>query len=312
MPRPLRFIAPGALVEVTNRTFQGRLLLRPSPLFNEVLLGVLGWAQSLTGMAIHAVVVLSNHYHLLCSPRDAVQLAKFECLFNSRLAKEVVRLHKWRDKVWRKRYNPISVSHEPAAQIGRLLYILSHGCKEGFVLSPREWPGVNCIDAWLLGKPLRGTLFNRTLEYEANRKGLEYGIRDFSTPQTVELTPLPCWQDLALEDIRSRIRDLVHQVEQEALQRRVETGRPCKGASWVLAQDPHAFPLFSERSPAPAVHAATRNVRKAMRNAYRAFVAAYRSAAERLRKGDVAVEFPPGCFPPPLPFVRGSPLVAAT
>ena len=37
--------------------------------------------------------------------------------------------------------------------------------------------------------------------------------------------------------------------------------------------------------------------------AYRLFVEAYREAAARLLAGDLAVEFPPGCFPPAPPFV---------
>ena len=35
------------------------------------------------------------------------------------------------------------------------------------------------------------------------------------------------------------------------------------------------------------------------------FVAAYRTAAEKLQKGDPAPRFPIGSFPPALPFVGG-------
>ena len=55
----------------------------------------------------------------------------------------------------------------------------------------------------------------------------------------------------------------------------------------------------------PLIHAATRRVRKAFRDAYRAFVAAYREAAERLKAGKLPVAFPVGSFPPALPFVGG-------
>jgi hypothetical protein len=50
MSRGLRFVPEGgALVEVTLRTIQSRLLLRPSPAVNEIILGVLGRAQRLYG-----------------------------------------------------------------------------------------------------------------------------------------------------------------------------------------------------------------------------------------------------------------------
>jgi hypothetical protein len=35
------------------------------------------------------------------------------------------------------------------------------------------------------------------------------------------------------------------------------------------------------------------------------FVAAYRTAAEKLQRGDPNPDFPRGCFPPALPFVGG-------
>ena len=50
----------GALVEVTVRTIQSRLLLRPGPAVNEIILGVLGRAQRLYGVACVSVVFLSN------------------------------------------------------------------------------------------------------------------------------------------------------------------------------------------------------------------------------------------------------------
>jgi hypothetical protein len=47
MPRPLRFVPEHALVEITTRTLQGRLLLRPSPELNDLVLGIVGRAQDL-------------------------------------------------------------------------------------------------------------------------------------------------------------------------------------------------------------------------------------------------------------------------
>jgi hypothetical protein len=58
-----------------------------------------------------------------------------------------------------------------------------------------------------------------------------------------------------------------------------------------------------DRSPAPFVHAATRKIRKELGQAYGWFLAAYREAADRLRNGDRNAAFPPGSFPPHLPFV---------
>ena len=75
------------------------------------------------------------------------------------------------------------------------------------------------------------------------------------------------------------------------------------GAEQIQAQDPETRPETLDRSPAPFIHAATKKARKALYEAYSWFVAAYREAAEKLRKGDREAAFPPGSFPPRLPFV---------
>ena len=68
--------------------------------------------------------------------------------------------------------------------------------------------------------------------------------------------------------------------------------------------------MKTKRSFAPRVHAFRREVRKAMVEAYAAFLAAFREAAEKWRGGDRMARFPEGSFPPGLPFVRGG--LAAT
>jgi hypothetical protein len=45
MPRPLRFIPEHSLAEITTRTLHGRLLLKPSPELNDLVLGVIGRPQ---------------------------------------------------------------------------------------------------------------------------------------------------------------------------------------------------------------------------------------------------------------------------
>ena len=73
----------------------------------------------------------------------------------------------------------------------------------------------------------------------------------------------------------------------------------------ILAQHPHTRPERIKKSPAPFVHAATKAPRRFFYGLYAEFVAAYRTAADKLRAGNLAPGFPVGCFPPSLPFVTG-------
>ena len=92
-------------------------------------------------------------------------------------------------------------------------------------------------------------------------------------------------------------------IEETAAAERAKKGVEPLGVEKILEQDPETRPETLDRSPAPFVHATTRKIRKELWEAYGWFVAAYREAADRLRNGDRNAAFPPGSFPPHLPFV---------
>ncbi len=308
MPRLLRFIPEGgALVEVTTRTLQGRLLLTPKPQVNPIIAGALARASRRYGVGVVAASFVSNHYHLLLRVNDAEQLAAFMALFNSKVAREVVRLTGWEEKVWSRRYQAIVISTEEGAQVDRLIYTLAHGVKEGLVARLAEWPGVHAAPALLSGEPLEGIWHDRTGEYLARMKGEEVNPDDFIEPETLTFESLPCWEHLSPEQYRARIAPLVEQIEADAAAAMERTGRKPLGAEAILRQDPTTRPEHLKKSPAPRFHAFTKKIRQDLYQAYSWFVAAFREAAEKLRQGDRTALFPVGSFPPHLPFVREAP-----
>jgi REP element-mobilizing transposase RayT len=302
MGRRLRFIPPdGSLVEITNRTIQGRHLLRPSVDLNRLLVGVLGRAQRLFGVRLHALVVLSNHYHLLLTVESATQLAGFVGYFQGNLAKEAGRLHRWRGPFWHRRYQHVLVSDEEAAQVARLRYILTNSCKEDLVSNPLEWPGVSSLRALLFGERLEGTWIDRTQEHRSPTASRLQDLSRFSEKEQVEFEPLPCWSDLQPTIMRKWISNLVSEIETETLERhRVQGSRPL-GRQGVLRQDPHSKPKRSKWSPAPLVHCVSSEVRTLIHEAYSSFVQAFREAAEILTAKGLLDKFPEGAFPPPIP-----------
>jgi REP element-mobilizing transposase RayT len=301
MARRLRFIPPGSLVEVTCRTVQGRLLLRPSPILRDLTLGVLARAARLYPVEIHAFAFLSNHFHLLVTVASAQRLASFMNYLNSNLAREAGRLVRWREKFWGRRYQAILVSEEDETQIARLRYVLAHGVKEGLVGSPLDWPGAHCARALLDGAPLAGRWIDRTLEHAALRKRRPVDPGAFVKLEELRLAPLPCWRNLSESQRRFRIHDLVEGIEREGRSREQRTGQPPLGRDSVLRQDPRHEPNRIQKGPAPLAHAASRAARDAVKGAYRIFLAVYRHAAERLRSGALDAIFPEGSFPPALP-----------
>ena len=304
MARPLRFIPEGgALVEVTTRTFQSRLLLTPKPLLNRIIMGALARASHRYDVGVVAMAFLSNHYHVLLWADDARQLARFMTYFNSKLAREIGRLTGWRQKIWSRRYQAIVVSQEEEAQEARLAYVLAHGVKEQLVACIGDWPGVHAAPALLSGLALEGVWYDRTKEYLSKNKGKKSDPDRFAETETLALVPLPCWKHLSPESYRARIASLIQQIEEEAAAQRQASGRKVLGADAIQRQDPRTEPNRTKKSPAPRFHAIRKWVRQELYQTYTLFVQAYREAAERLRAGDRTASFPAGSFPPPLPFV---------
>ncbi len=166
-----------------------------------------------------------------------------------------------------------------------------------------EWPGVHCAVPLMTGAAVEGTWFDRTREYNARLRGKEREKGESASTEVVRLSPLPCWQHLAEEDYRARIRELVREINDSATAARAESQMTPLGPDGVRAQNPETRPRKIKKSPAPFFHALRKKVRKALWEAYGLFFAAFREAAEKLQAGDRDAVFPPGSFPPRLPFV---------
>jgi hypothetical protein len=225
---------------------------------------------------------------------------------NSNIAREISRLHGWRDKIWARRYRAIVISGEEEAQAARLKYLLAHGCKEGLVARPKDWPGAHVARALVQGEEgVTGLWFDRTQEYAARNRGETFDRLKYATVETLHLSPLPCWRHLPAPAWRERAVHLIREIEEETAARMSRTGRQPLGVAAVLGQHPHDRPKHTKRSPAPLFHAVSDRIRRELWEAYRWFVASFREAAEKLRAGDRDAAFPIGSFPPALPFVGG-------
>jgi REP element-mobilizing transposase RayT len=290
------------MVEVVTRTIHGRLLLRPDPETTERIAGVFARAQKLYDMPIHAVAVLSNHYHLLLSPRDAEHLARFMGHVNSNIAREIGRLRGWRQKFWGDRYQVVAVSGEEEAQVARLHYVLSQGVKEQLVERSEQWPGLHCARALRDGEDLLGRWFDRTTLNEATRYGRKVDPRAHSEELRMVLSPLPCWQDRSTTEIQRLVGEILETIRDEAEVARRAVGSHVAGAQRLTVKSPLAPRCSPERFGGAPIHAASREVRRRFVEARRWFLDAYRDASRRLRRGDSGVMFPDGCFPPGLPF----------
>jgi hypothetical protein len=221
--------------------------------------------------------------------------------FTARLAFEVGRLQGWEGPVFPVRYRSSPVTDEEAAQVQWLRYVLAHGCKEGLVARPADWPGVHAASALAAGRNLQGHWIDRSALCEARRRRQEPDLAAFRHRAEVSFTPLPCWATLPAAAYRARIQDLLEEIEREHAPPPEDPEPKVMGSGAILRQEPHTPVPPPAKRRAPWVLAASRAARQALVQAYRDFVVAFREAARRLKEGARDVVFPPWSFPPPLP-----------
>lgn len=306
MGRDLRYILPNSLQHVVDVISQNRFLFCPSTLLNDRYLGVLGKAQKKYDMVICAVVVASNHSHLLLRPRDGQHLADFMCFLKTNLAKEIGgRLRGWKGHFFDRRYHSTTVSDEEEAQVRVLRYLLSHGPKEFLVDTVRQWPGVHSAAALMDGTPMIGHWYDRSASYASGERSGEVvtAAEEFVSQQVVVLSPLPCWEHFADGAWCQAVSDMVEDIDREAAVERRALGKTSLGVTKILARNPYDSPEIVKKSPKPRFHTFDRKVLEAMIEMWRQVVVTFCAASEALRTGDRNVTFPEGTFPPALPFV---------
>jgi REP-associated tyrosine transposase len=309
MGRPIRLIDnESGVMAITTRTMQGRFLMRPSKRVNNIILGVLGRAQGLYEVELHAFVFLSNHLHLMMRALSVFQMSDFVGYLKGNLARELGREHGWTERFWGRRFHSQSIGDSEASQASWFRYILANGCKEGLVGSPVEWPGASSAPALYRGaSTLEGIWFDRSREDYGRRRG-ENEV-EFPTKQIVSLTPPPFLANRSPEERQQYVIQAVKALEEETATRyRKQKSRPL-GVKEIRRQKPHHKPEKFESSPSSVFHVATLKDFWPMFYARLQKVVAYYLAASRLKHGELNVEFPADCHKPSLPRGRAGPLI---
>ena len=278
---------------------------------NRRIAGCVAVAQKMNGVTIHSFVALSTHIHMLATYDDAEQMARFHCHLNGNMSKEVSQVHDWKGTAFPTPYRHVELSEEPEVELARLKYHLARGCKEGLVLSPRDWPGASSTEALISGEmAVLGEWIDRTGLCKARDKGKDVSEEDFAEDVWVRLDPLPSLAHLSRDAYAKVVLGLVQEIEEEAAaMHRVGGTRPL-GIAAILARDPRHEPDEVKTSPCPWFFALDPEIKEVMRNALIWISVQYRQAALQLKSKDPAERrkamssFPLGTFPPGLPFVR--------
>jgi len=281
-----RQILPSTTHLVTRRCSERRCFLKPTPVASQIFLYVLALAAERFHVAVHAFCVLSDHYHLVVTDREA-RLPAFVQYLDSLVARATnASLGRW-EGFWASGSSYSAVSNEAAVDVVRkVAYTLANPVAAGLVAHGSEWPGLRSAPEQLAGARL---LASRPKVFF--RQGADL-------PQTVELAlTLPPGFTSARE-FREAVAAETDALEERAHRERASAGRGFLGRARVLAQKPGARALPGEprRGLNPRVAAIDVWKRLEALSRLAEFLSAYRRALKKLRAGVRDAVFPAGTY----------------
>jgi len=275
---------------VTRRTLRRYFLLRPDCQLNQLILYLVAFFVQKFSMQLSAIVVLSDHYHMVLT--DVLgQLPDFLRELNRIVALCVKVLRKWEGPVW----EPCSVSVvellTPEAAAQAMVYTWLNACRSGLVSHPHAWPGVTTALGDVDGPAIMAKRPDQYLDAGSGRWPEEIAL---------PITMPPILEALGRETAREMLgAELARQLT-EAQRNVREQGWKVVGATLCKQASPYqrakSWEPLRGRNP---VLAAGRGCRDALRqgiDALRTFRSAYRTALQSWRQGVRAVLFPHGTW----------------
>lgn len=305
-----RFHDPETVYHVLLRTFQGRFLLRPDrrDVLSNIVAGVIGRAQERwPSVRLYAHSWLSNHAHLLVQGEPG-ELPGFIAYVQREISRRWGSVVGWSGCMF-ERYESTALP-APESELRAFRYVLAQGTKEHLVDSPLKWPGVHCAKHLVESTSLKGKWFDGTRYGKARHAQLAsvhpkpVDKRDFETSYRVELSRLPACREMSEDEYRSFVRALVAEIERDAAQERLRSGRKVSGPRRVLSMPRERR---SKLPPQPWYEKRRRMIFWADRllantqdylRRYWEFQHRFREASRRFCAGEIDTPFPPAAFRP--------------
>lgn len=279
-----RQILPGRSYLVTRRTTQRQFLLRPSRVTNQNVRYCLALAAERTGVLLHAVCVMSNHWHGVLTDPEA-RLPEFTECFHKLLAKaQNALLDRW-ENLWSSDKTSLVLLTSEQDVLEKMAYTLANPTAAGLVKSPEEWPGV---------------ISGRFGEESCVEMPDAFFDDDGELPESAELQMVRPQIFGALTDaeLYARLRDEISARVRAARDAVAQSGRSFLGRESVLRQSVEASPKTEapRRNPSPRVSGRSSADRVAAIRRMCEFFRAYRAAWMEWRQGNRDARFPAGTY----------------
>jgi hypothetical protein len=300
-PRP-QLVLPGQLIFADRVSLEHRFMLRPDRQMRAIFFYLLQHYARVHGLRIHAVVLMSTHYHLLFTDVRGVR-GDFFRDFHAMLTKAV--------QVYRGTKSYL-FDNDPTSQVDcvtetagveAMAYILCNPTDAGIVADPTEWPG--------LFTRIEDAGRARVERFEAPRMirredGTRVPFLDHTWPDFVDLVQEPLCDAIG-EDPDACVAEVRKHVEAriaEKLATQEQKGWSFVGVLHAMHQrvTKHAASWYTppclERKIAPRIKAGRGEGAARTQGLLRLFRFwdAHEDARQRILAGELGVVFPAGTF----------------
>ncbi|NJK33437.1 MAG: hypothetical protein HC927_14110 [Deltaproteobacteria bacterium] len=279
-----RRILPHTSWLITRRCSERRFFLLPSHETAKVFEYALARAARITGVQLHAWMVMSNHYHLVCTD-PCGRLPEFVRLLNSLVARALNFHYKRKESFWKSgSYSAVQLCSKSAV-LDKIAYTLANPVVDGLVPWVSHWKGAHSFG----------------MEFDTEHRvlwpvSLSGFRKSMPEAETLRLVTPPSYSTAAeiLAALREELdeRTTAIKAQFKAERRRFLGMNAVWAQSWEDAPSTPACsggisPRFATKDPGV--------LRQAVRQ-WRAWLSAYRLALLAFREGVRDVVFPAGTY----------------
>lgn len=281
MTRP-RQVLPGTRYLLTRRCSQRQFLLRPSEETDGILRYALAVAAQRYGIVLHALCVMSSHYHAVVTDPGG-RLPAFAQFFHSLVGRAVNHTLGRRESLWAPGSYSAVVLESAGDVVSKIAYVLANPVAAGLVAHGSEWPG-----AWSGPSTAPDDVPRPPLFFNPRGRMPTSACLSFERPAGFD----------SEKDFDAELAVELATREAEAAARMATEQRTFRGPAWVLAQEPTSSATTPEplRVLNPRIASRHTMTRVEALSRLAEFVAAYREALAAWRKGMRDVLFPPGTY----------------
>lgn len=272
---------------LTRRVRQGVFLLRPGKRTTGIVGYVLAVMATKWAIQIHAVCVMSNHWHVcLTDPNGNVVSFQRDC--HQFIARALNSAHGDVESVWASGQTSRVECGQPVDLIRKIGYTMANPVKHAAVRHAKVWPGLR--RAW----PAEPQTFAKPDNFFRGED--EGGVWPESA--TLVLTRPPGYEHMSDGELGDLLAKVIDVCERKHQRKHDAAGRPFLGRRAVLRQSrytrPSSPPARSKISP--QIACADRELRTERLAFKKHWQAAYGEALTQWRSGDRAAIFPAGTF----------------